>query len=263
MLDKTEEHNIILYNSSFKNILPREFSFNADNNRIKDFLSELTVRPIVSDVTINNDNALDTIPFFRFVKSFSNSLIHQGFLELSNDLLIELKIAKGIYEDAEIFILTFIDCTLAKKMEKLKWKSKQKTLTMSMISHELRTPVNSILGSLENIKNQVSPEVKVYLELAKNSCHMLSYQINDLTDYGKITNAKLILDKSKANLDELINECLSIVIWQAKDKKLKLKYIKTATSPEIIWTNPRRIKQVLLNLLSNAIKFTEIGRAHV
>jgi signal transduction histidine kinase len=102
------------------------------------------------------------------------------FLELPNRL-IEVRIKKGIFEDQDAHFLSFVDCSTAQRLEKAKTENRCKTLIMSTVSHELRTPVSAILGSLEVIEQYIPPEGKEYLEIAKNSCNMLSFQINDLT----------------------------------------------------------------------------------
>lgn len=121
------------------------------------------------------------VPFGEFVqKAKGREGDCHGFLEVA-DRLIEVKARKGIYDDQDVTYLTFVDCSLAQKLEKARAENQYKTLVMSTVSHELRTPVNAILGSLENIKQYIPSERQNFVQLAINSCHMLSFQINDLT----------------------------------------------------------------------------------
>ena len=214
-------------------------------------------------VDVNSQLAAQ-VSFVDFVEEFqfSGGKAH-AFLEIYDDQSIELKIMKGIYENQNALFITFVDCSLAQKLEKAKSENRYKTLIMSTVGHELRTPVNAVLGSLEAITPYIPPEGQTYIEIAKNSCHMLSYQINDLTDYGKVSDAKLVLSKMNIDVEEIITECISIASWQAKSKKLEVKYFKSTKPIKNISNDPRRLKQVLLNLLSNAIKFTQKGGVKV
>eukprot|EP00826_Nyctotherus_ovalis_P064941 TRINITY_DN9536_c0_g1_i10.p1 TRINITY_DN9536_c0_g1~~TRINITY_DN9536_c0_g1_i10.p1 ORF type:complete len:504 (-),score=119.50 TRINITY_DN9536_c0_g1_i10:92-1603(-) len=263
-MDIDREAKILEYNRKINDMFPDFFSSTPDSSLISEAMLGIRVRPILHENTQSNEQLAESVPLASFASRYnSTGQSLRGFLDSSDGRLIELKVTKVTREGRKVPLCTFVDCTLAQKLEKVKAESKSKTLTMSIISHELRTPVNAILGSLENIKKHVPLEKQMYIELAKSSCRMLSYQINDLTDYGKISDAKLILDKERINLDEIINECISLVKLQAESKKLAVKFKKMKTSPESAWANPRRFKQVLLNLLSNAVKFTQKGKIRV
>lgn len=264
IIDRNADFNVISYNHGVIQILFSDFQTEPDSTTFKTRLSKMIIRPIIPEKGASKPKIESAVSFHDFLNyaKEANQSVH-GYLELPDDRIIEIRIMKGFYNNHQTFFLTFIDCSLAQRLEKLKTESQYKTMTLSMVSHELRTPVNAILGSLENIKSHIPPEGQVYIELAKNSCYMLSYQINDLTDYGKVSNSKLILDKSKVSLDETLKECISFVEWQAKNKKLVLEHTKGFRSPKTIWANSRRLKQVLLNLLTNAIKFTERGKVSI
>ena len=263
-LDTETTFNILNYNRSVIEMFYKNDSVNITNSEIHSHLFKLRIKPVTHNGTLNTSSILNVIPFSEFINcAMDSSQGLHGFLDLDDDRIIELRTMKGVYNDQSVIFLTFVDCSLAKRLESAKVESKNKTLTMSAISHELRTPVTAILGCLESIEKIIPPEGQVHTELAKNSCHMLCYQINDLTDYGKVADSKLVLDKCKVDLNEIIDECISFVEFQAKKNKLILEHLKMETSPKNVWANPRRLKQVLLNLLTNAIKFTTCGRVQV
>eukprot|EP00826_Nyctotherus_ovalis_P016076 TRINITY_DN14633_c0_g1_i3.p1 TRINITY_DN14633_c0_g1~~TRINITY_DN14633_c0_g1_i3.p1 ORF type:complete len:482 (+),score=114.81 TRINITY_DN14633_c0_g1_i3:704-2149(+) len=245
-------------------MLPNCCSTVSSLSAMKEAIRHMKVKPILGGTAQDKEHVAGEVSLIEFLKEYCEAeRSFRAFLEHSKDRLFELRVSSVVREGKKVPLITFVDCTLAHRLEKLKAESKVKTLTMSVISHELRAPVNAVLGCLENIQKYVPSEGKAYVELAKNSCYMLSYQINDLTDYGKITDSELILDKARISLEDTVNECISLVSSQAKGKRLAVKYVKTTTSPVNIWANSRRIKQVLLNLLTNAIKFTQRGKIEV
>ena len=244
---------IIEYNKSIVEILLK-MPFSDDlHSQLKNSLEKKMAKPILGESKTSTEIPLDV-----FIKDHINENAH-CLIEVSSDMLLELKLQRGVYRDHSILFMIFIDCTLATRLEQAKAESRYKTITMSIVSHELRTPVNAILGSLETITQYVPPEGQEFIELAKSSCYMLSFQINDLTDYGKVSDEKLAIDKTRMLLDEAVSECMSYVMCQIRSKGLTLNYIKNPSRPKFICANPRRFRQVLLNLLTNAIKFTEAG----
>jgi signal transduction histidine kinase len=262
IIDIDQDLKILEWNKIVNNFLPEHDPAVLPESVIKETMRSIRVKTISCDTT--NNQIPEGVPLLEFVSKYRNSTeTLRSFFELTGNRLIELRVTKVIRGGKELPLLTFIDCNLVQRLEKLKAESQSKTLTMSVISHELRAPVNAILGSIESIKKHVPAEEQLHIDLVRNSCYMLSYQINDLTDYGKMSDSKLVLDKTRIDLDEIVDECISIVNLQAKGKKLTVEHIKTKDTPKTIWANQRRIKQVLLNLLMNAIKFTQKGKVEV
>jgi len=262
IIDIDQDLKVLEWNKAINDLLLKHDLTVPPEAVIKESMNNMKVKIISYDTT--NTQLTESVPILDFISLYkSSSQLSRAFLELDGDRFIEVRVTKVVRGGKEVPLLTLMDYNLAQKVEKLKAESQSKTLTMSMISHELRTPVNAILGSLESITKHIPAEGQVHIDLARNSCYMLSYQINDLTDYGKVTDSKLILDKSRIDLEEIVNECISLVSFQAKGKKLVVEYIKNKTSPKTIWANQRRLKQVLLNLLTNAVKFTQKGRIEV
>lgn len=264
VIDIEKDLRILEWNRVVNDMLPECCSTVSSLSVMKEAIRHMQVKPILGGTVQSKEHVVGEVSLIEFLKDYCEAeRSFRAFLEHSVDRLFELRVSYVVREGKRVPLITFVDCTLARRLEKLKAESKVKTLTMSVISHELRTPVNAVLGSLENIQKYVPSEAKVYIELARSSCYMLSYQINDLTDYGKITDSELVLDKARVGLEETVNECISLVSSQAKSKRLAIQYVKTKTSPVNIWANSRRIKQVLLNLLTNAIKFTQRGKVEV
>ncbi len=133
-----------------------------------------------------------------------------------------------------------------------------KTTFLSNMSHDIRTPMNAIIGfanvSLRHIDNR--DQVKDYLEkiLAAGN-HLLSL-INDILDMSRIESGRLQLHEQECNLSEIIHNLVNMNQSQLKAKQLEF-YVDTfMVKDEDIYADPLKLNQVLINIMSNAIKYT-------
>lgn len=139
--------------------------------------------------------------------------------------------------------------------------SRVKSEFLSSMSHDIRTPMNAIVGmttlALANIDR---PEkIQDYLhKIATSSQHLLSL-INDILDMSQIEQSKIHMNCISMHVDELIDQISSIMTVQAKDAGLDFKIEKGEFQHPCFWGDMLRIKQILINLLSNAFKFTMEG----
>ncbi len=129
------------------------------------------------------------------------------------------------------------------------------------ISHELRSPLNAILGyanSLLNSRN-LKPGQLLSLRIIKQSgTHLLSL-INDILDFSKTQAAKIEITPKDIHLSSFLEEIEGMVIIRAKEKNIYFKSQAIGELPLGIKADEKRLRQILLNLLSNAIKFTDSG----
>jgi signal transduction histidine kinase len=134
---------------------------------------------------------------------------------------------------------------------------------LAKVSHEVRTPLNSILGFTELMLEERlgaigNPRYRGYVEdIHQSGLYALSL-LNDLLDISKIDAGKFDLDFTAVDLPELIEACVNNLQPLAKRERILLRTSLAANLPAVI-ADRRRLKQILLNLLSNAIKFTNAG----
>lgn len=139
-------------------------------------------------------------------------------------------------------------------------EAKAKTEFLAKMSHEIRTPMNGVLGMAEILKStELSEKQNNYVDVIHSSGQALLNIINDILDHSKIEAGKLELSIVPFNMEELIDECLSIFSLKASEKGLSLLSSIRPGTPLLVKGDPTRIKQVLINLLSNAFKFTDEG----
>ena len=139
--------------------------------------------------------------------------------------------------------------------------NRAKSTFLSNMSHDIRTPMNAIIGfttlALSNIDDK--ERVKDYLaKTLASSNHLLSL-INDVLDMSRIESGKIHLEEVEVNLSDVLHDLKTIVSGKIYAKQLELYMDATDVTDEDVYCDKTRLNQILLNLLSNAIKFTPAG----
>ena len=138
-----------------------------------------------------------------------------------------------------------------------------KSRFLATISHEVRTPMNGVLGMLELLqKTALSDKQRSFTENALRSGKSLLTLINDILDFSKIESNKLKLEHVPFNIKDTIDDALRIVTEDAKRKQLNLVTEIPDINPHLIG-DEQRLRQILINLIGNAVKFTENGEVAV
>ena len=152
---------------------------------------------------------------------------------------------------------------LEDQKKQLEEANKYQTNFLANISHELKTPLNSIiiLSNLmsKNKDNNLTDKNLKNIKIINSSGNDLLNLINDILDVSKIEAGEIALNLRKVNIIELIDEIFHQMLPIAKDKGLNLSRIYNVSDSLVLFTDEGRIKQIVKNLLSNAIKFTHDG----
>jgi len=140
-----------------------------------------------------------------------------------------------------------------------------KSVFLASMSHELRTPLNSIIGFtgiiLQGMTGEVNQEQRKQLTMVKNSASHLLSLINDLLDISKIEAGRVELSLEEFSLDDVVREVVESVSPTASEKGLEL--VTEVPEGITLFSDRRRIKQVLMNFMSNAVKFTDQGSVRI
>lgn len=130
----------------------------------------------------------------------------------------------------------------------------------AVMSHEMRTPLNAIIGSINLMpRKAMSTEQTELLDISVSAAHQLLSVINDVLDYSKMEAGKLEIENSEFQLSNIVTDVIAIVNPIASAKGLQLIEEKGEVLSQYVSGDSGKIKQVLLNLLTNAVKFTETG----
>lgn len=139
-----------------------------------------------------------------------------------------------------------------------------KSLFLANISHEVRTPMNAILGMIElAMRHAINPTTKDCLSTAKESADILLALLNDLLDSAKIESGNLQLEAAPLRLRSILDHVTRVFSVRASERGLAF-YCRTPEDiPSAVIGDQVRLRQVLFNLVGNAIKFTERGEVVV
>ncbi|TSA30665.1 MAG: response regulator [Ignavibacteriales bacterium] len=147
--------------------------------------------------------------------------------------------------------------------KKSQQESNFKSKFLASMSHEVRTPMNSVMGFLTLIENDLfesKDELKLFAKDAHLAAESLLDIINNILDISKIEAGKMDLDEIDFNINDEIVKAFSIIAQAAKAKGLTLEKNIDSKIPGKMFGDPTRYRQIILNLLSNSIKFTEHGK---
>ncbi len=148
----------------------------------------------------------------------------------------------------------------AEALQSAERASKAKTDFLANMSHDIRTPMNAIIGITTLMKNELHQPEKLadHLDKLENSGQLLLGIINDILDMSRIESGKTTLNVEKMNLPQQISQLDSIIRQQAGQRSQTFT-VNTHLQHENVLADPNRLNQVLMNILSNAVKYTPTG----
>ena len=148
------------------------------------------------------------------------------------------------------------------ELEAAEATEQSRTDFLSRMSHEMRTPLNGILGMTTLLADSVTdPEQRKQLETVRGSGEHLLTLINDLLDFARIDAGALLLELVPVDLAHSVEDAVAVVSPLARAKGLDL-HVQLQPMPRVV-SDPGRLRQVLLNLLGNAVKFTDRGHVEI
>jgi len=149
---------------------------------------------------------------------------------------------------------------LKRKFKETEFTSKVKSQFLANLSHEIRNPLNAIIGLTNTLsKTALSDEQRKFISSISISSDNLMGILNDILDLSKIEANKIEVNMDDFHFKTFINQIIAIYENKAVEKGLQIIFTISADIPEYINTDSKKIKQILSNLIGNAIKFTNQG----
>lgn len=149
---------------------------------------------------------------------------------------------------------------LEQRTRELEEANQAKTRFLANTSHELRTPMNGVLGMLDlTLDTQLSDQQRSYLRDARDSASSLLRVLNDILDVSKLESGRFTIQPGPFELRQFLHEVHSFFVARAHSQGVELDLVAGADLPERVRGDRDRLRQVLLNLLDNAFKFTLEG----
>ncbi len=151
--------------------------------------------------------------------------------------------------------------------EKLENNTREKEAFFATVSHEIRNPLQSMLGSVELLQDRRMREKQEtadsLLGICKNCSEVVLNLVSNILDMSKIAAERMQLSPVPTDLREIVNKVFRISEAKAGAKNIALRLMDDRTLPPSIELDPQRLEQIILNLVSNAIKFTNVGKVIV
>ncbi len=153
---------------------------------------------------------------------------------------------------------------LSQQVQAVLRESNSKTEFMAKVSHEVRTPMNGMMGLVELLLGtELTDDQRRYLHAIRHAGNGLQDVINDVLDFSRIEAGKLHLVHNPFDLQQLLQDACAIYEFDARRKQIELGVFIARGTPLQLVGDAKRIRQVLLNVLSNALKYTERGFVHI
>ncbi len=166
------------------------------------------------------------------------------------------------------FVAVFEDMTVVKHnesvlreaLERAEAGDRAKGQFLAMMSHEVRTPLNGIVGFTNLLlETRLTPEQAEYMQTIRQSAEALIQLTSDILDFARIESGKFKLEPERCDPRACVEEALDLLAARAADKHLALLHWVEPDVPAAVLADPGRLRQVLINLVNNAVKFTDEG----
>ena len=230
-------------------------------------LLDLTLPDCVGEDTIARvHGAAPRMPIVVLTGMESESISREAVRAGAEDYLVKGVFDGGLLSRAIFYAIerARMRRDLEKALDEALQAAKLKSEFLAIISHEMRTPMNAILGPLELLIDTASdPDQIEFAKTALVGSHAMLALIDDILDYSRLAGGELRLREVAFDVSDTLEALIDDFIPQAKEKGLELRFRNELAQPLLLAGDPARLGQVLVNLIGNAIKFTERGEIAV
>lgn len=234
IVEETQENSVILRKRLFTQLLARSSSLVESANELQRL----------------NRTKVDRTYMVSFLLVILFVIVTVTYVSLSSFLAIT--------------ILKENESTLVEARENAVQANRAKGEFLAKMSHEIRTPINGVIGIAALLKEtNLSPEQKHYVEIIRSSGDSLLTLVNDILDLSKAEAGKIDLESVDFGIHQMISDVERTLEFAAKKNGLEIHTKFSPDTPDFVFGDPTRLRQVLVNLVSNAIKFMSQGNIQI
>jgi PAS domain S-box-containing protein len=254
------EKRIIIANTAFKEALALSPDQHMTGLRLEEFVSDSSadwLNNIDDEVKELGEPSINRVSYFKF----KNGKAY--WLQMTTVPVVEVESGSFIgtvHVARDIGDLKKTETELLEAIREAKAASRAKGEFLASISHEIRTPINGIIGASELcMEANLNDEQSGYLQTVLNCSGTLLSLVNDVLDFSKIEAGHIKLERVSFELEKLLNSVIDEFRPQVDRKGLSLHLEYSDDLPDRFMGDPTRLKQIIYNLVGNALKFTADG----
>ena len=263
-----KNNNIMFCNQIITNIVLNK---ELNNNSV----DELLHQPITSEMLMNSldhflsktGEYIDTTKNLRTVlENWKEEIPEENSKYVYNvngeEFTYTIKILKTIFMDKKCKVLILQDQTDFERLRIM--DSNYRKLYVASIAHDIRTPLNGIIGMLDMMDEfKRTSDGEIFLSVAKKTSKLLLFLTYDITDFSQIEANKFHANNGKVSMKDVLTEVSQLFSFSFERKNLSSSFTVSPNVPDIVCIDKNRYMQILLNLLGNALKFTCKGSIDV
>ncbi len=263
---ETGDAKLLKSAQNLKTELPAVFNLNKLKERLADSEIEQSQKVILNDffdIEAFDYKLKDTDCFTREIKNAKLGWIRYNILAYTRDssnhvtkvLWLVQEIDKAKKQELEM------SAALESALSDAKTANEAKTNFLSRMSHDIRTPMNGIIGMTKIARDHIDDKDKIADCLNKisiSSDHLLSL-INDILELSRIESGKVVLSKDLVDLNDIADVCLSVMQSSIVGRNIKIDVVYSKIDNRYVYTDALRMRQIIMNIISNAVKYTLDG----
>ncbi len=212
---------------------------------------------IIDDRTGEVENET-VFPILKEAQFFEYTFFHAYLVIVICFVAIFITWLLSRYRSVTLIKCQYEEIRLAK--EEAEQANHAKSQFLANVSHEIRTPINTIMGMNELVlREEITPEVRRHSEDIQNASMSLLSVVNDILDFSKIESGKMHIVLQEYDMARLLTELSTMLHVRAQQKNLTPEVVIDERIPDKFLGDAKRIRQIILNLLSNSVKYTEKG----